>query len=122
MEAAALLTRATTALAPSHWKAELASVVWKAVVNGWTDLDHGRDVLRAADRSPILSVDVGELWQGALARAVEARHSVYDTLFVELAVREAAVVASYDRSLRRRFPEFVLTPAAVLQRTGPSHR
>ncbi len=103
-------------LAPAHWKAELANVVWKAAVFHGIAIERCLEILHLAESLPISSVDVAELWRGAVGRAVSARHSAYDTLFVELAVREGMPLASYDAALRRRFPDVVRTPAALLRR------
>jgi predicted nucleic acid-binding protein len=103
-------------LAPAHWKAELANVVWKAAVFHGIAIARCLELLHLAESLPISSVDVAELWRGAVGRAVSARHPVYDTLFVELAVREGMPLASYDAALRRRFPHVVRTPAALLRR------
>jgi len=104
-------------LAPTHWKAELANVVWKAAVFHGIGIERCVELLRLAESLPISSVDVAELWRGAVGRAVAVRHPAYDTLFVELAVRERLPLASYDATLRRRFPDVVRTPAALLRRT-----
>jgi predicted nucleic acid-binding protein len=115
-EAEGLLARARELLAPSHWKAELANVLWKAVRLERLSIDLMDAVISTAGQLPITSVDVSELWRGAIARAVAAEHPVYDTLFVELAVRERTVVASYDSGLQRRFPQTVRTPGRLLRR------
>jgi predicted nucleic acid-binding protein len=115
-EAERLLSRARELLAPSHWKAELANVLWKAVRLERLSIDMMDAVISTAGELPITSVDVSELWRGAIARGVAANHPVYDTLFVELAVRERTVVVSYDRLLQRRFPQTVRTPGRVLRR------
>ncbi|MSP63757.1 MAG: hypothetical protein EXR72_26105 [Myxococcales bacterium] len=99
---------------PSHFKAELGNVIWKAIVLGGYPADQSDALLAAADALSFTVVDVGELWHGAVARAIAARHPVYDTLFVELAVRESIFMASFDRPLRQRFPTIVKTPAALL--------
>jgi len=41
---------------------------------------------------------------------------VYDTLFVELAVRERVPMASYDQGLRKKFPDVVAAPASLIER------
>jgi predicted nucleic acid-binding protein len=103
-------------LAPAHWKAELANVVWKATV--FFGLDAGRipDLLTAVEALPVTSVGVEELWRGGIARGVAHKQSAYDTLFVELAAREGIPMASYDAGLRRKFPAAVFTPAVLLRR------
>ena len=114
-EAAALLRDTTSLFAPSHWKAELANVVWKAVTLGRLDAERIGPILDAAESLAIQTVEVAELWRGAVARAVATRHPAYDTLFVELALRERAPLASYDATLRRRFPDVVVTPTELLR-------
>jgi predicted nucleic acid-binding protein len=111
-----LLAAASTLLAPAHWKAELANVVWKAAVFHGIAIEWCLDLLDLAASLPISSVDVAEVWRGAVGRAVSARRPAYDTLFVELAVRERVPLASYDTALRRRFPDVVRTPGALLRR------
>lgn len=116
IEAAALLGRATQALAPSHLKAELANVLWKSVSFGGLDAASIGPMLDAAAALPIGMVDIAELWRGAVARAIATRHPAYDTLFVELAVREQVPLASYDATLRKKFPAVVVTPSVLLRR------
>jgi predicted nucleic acid-binding protein len=111
--AARLLRKASELLVPSHFKAELANVIWRAVCDGRYQADDAEALLDAADQIGFTVVDVGALWRGALARAIAKNHPVYDTLFVELAVRERILVASFDEALRRRFPSVVKTPAAL---------
>jgi predicted nucleic acid-binding protein len=101
--------------APASWKAEICNVVWKAVTLERLAAVDADEVLVAAAALPIESIDVCELWHGALGRAVARRHPAYDVLFVELADRLGTVVASYDARLRSRFPELVRTPADVLR-------
>ncbi len=71
-------------------------------------------VLGLAEALPIAPVDVGELWRGAVARAIDADHPAYEALFVELAARFATYVASYDRRLRTLFPAHVRRPDEIL--------
>ena len=114
-EAARLLAESRILLAPSHWKAELANVIWKATLLGRLSAEEVDSIISIADRLRITSVDVSDLWRGAVVRAVANSHPVYDTLFVELAVREKTRVASYDRGLQRRFPDLVFPPARILR-------
>jgi predicted nucleic acid-binding protein len=113
-EAAAVLVGRWDLAAPSHWKAELSNVVWKAVRLEQLDAANVDRVLTLAEAFPIRSVDVFELWRGAVGRAIAAEHPAYDTLFIELAIRLGTHVVSYDRQLRLRFPGHVRTPRRVL--------
>lgn len=118
-EAARLLAGRSDLMAPAHWKAELCNVVWKAVRLQRLEIEKVEHVLGLAEALPITSVDVGELWRGAVARAIEADHPAYDALFVELAARSATWVASYDRQLRNRFPAHVRSPDEILAMDQP---
>jgi predicted nucleic acid-binding protein len=113
-EAARLLVAADELWAPSHWTAEFANVIWKTVWLGHLEPTNADVVLEAAQRLPIASVDVTSLWKGAVARGLARQHPVYDTLFVELAVRKAIPMASYDQKLRRKFPRLVRSPRSLL--------
>jgi predicted nucleic acid-binding protein len=113
-EAARLFAGRPNLMAPAHWKAELCNVVWKAVRLKRLAIEKVDQVLELAEALPITSVDVGELWRGAVARAIEADHPAYDALFVELAARSATWVVSYDRPLRNRFPDHVRRPDEIL--------
>jgi predicted nucleic acid-binding protein len=113
-EAARLLAGRWELVAPAHWKAELCNVVWKAVRMKRLAPERVDGVLDLAEALPIASVDVAELWRGALGRAIELDHPAYDTLFVELAARLNTRLASYDRALWTRFPTEVCLPADLL--------
>jgi predicted nucleic acid-binding protein len=114
-EAARLLASPWELSAPSHWKAELANVLWKAVRLDRVAADDIDDILSIAEALPITSVDVGDLWRGAVARAVVSGHPAYDVLFVELAARLGTCVASYDQQLQKRFPSLVKAPAVIVR-------
>lgn len=114
-EAGRLLAGRWEILAPSHWKAEFANVLWKAARSGRVAAENIDCLLTIAEGLPIASVPTEELWRGAVARAVLSDHPVYDTLFVELAARSRTHVASYDQPLQKRFPSLVKRPAAILK-------
>lgn len=100
---------------PSHFRAELGNVVWKEVLFGGFPAEQVPELLAAADLLSLTVVDVGEIWHGAVARGIAMRHPVYDTLFVELAIRESVMMASYDRPLQLKFPAVVRPPVAFLR-------
>jgi len=115
-EAERLLVGLAEALMPSHWKAEFANVVWKAARAGRLPIDCVEKIMTTASRLPVHSVAVDRLWKGAVARAIATDHPVYDTLFVELAVRQRLPLVSYDRALQKHFPEVVLRPSEIAPR------
>jgi predicted nucleic acid-binding protein len=106
-EAARLLAARWELFAPAHWKAELCNVLWKAVRLGRIPREALDDILSLAEALPIISVDVGEIWRGAVARAHRANHPAYDVLFV-------TSVASYDRQFQGHFPAHVKRPRDLL--------
>jgi predicted nucleic acid-binding protein len=114
-EASCLLAGRWDLAAPSHWKAEFCNVIRKAVQLQRIAAQEIDPIIGRASTLPIESVDVAELWRGAVARAVDARHPAYDTLFVKLAIRLRTQVASFDAQLRRKFPSIVRSPGNLLR-------
>ena len=114
-EAANILSGRWELVAPSHWKAEYANVLWKSVMLGRLDPQGVEELMGLAESIPVTSIEVMEIWRGAVSRSIAARHPVYDTLFVELAARLGTRVTSYDRKLKAKFPTLVMLPAELLQ-------
>lgn len=100
-------------LAPAVWEAELANVVWMAVRQGVMPLEEGGKRLSAAARLGIRSVSNQTLWHGALVRGVQAGIAACDALFVELAIRESAPLATFDREILAAFPGTARRPGAL---------
>jgi predicted nucleic acid-binding protein len=102
--------RVTTPLAPAHWEAELANVVWMAVKARVLPAADGPARLALARRLGIESIATSTLSQGALLRAIESGVSVYDTLFVELAARSSCPMATFDTAVLKAFPDIACRP------------
>jgi predicted nucleic acid-binding protein len=101
-------------MAPAVWAAELANVIWMAIRAGVFNAAEGHRHLDLAARLRIRSVPIRTLWQAALARSVTANIAVYDTLFVELAVRRQLPLVTFDAKILQTFPDTARRPAAVL--------
>jgi predicted nucleic acid-binding protein len=101
-------------IAPALWEAELANVVWMAIRSGILPADEGPRRLDLAARLGVHSVATRKLWHGAVARAVQSGVAVYDTLFVELAIRERLPMATFDAKVLAAFPEIAKRPGALL--------
>ena len=114
-EARAFMTALDDAWAPALWEAELANAIWMAVRHKVLPLDEAAKRLTLADGLGIHSVSNRTLWQGALVRAHEAHVAVYDTLFVELAVREQAPLATFDGGVLKAFPSIAVRPGLLLR-------
>jgi predicted nucleic acid-binding protein len=97
-------------VAPAHWEAELANVVWMAIRTGVLPAEEGPVRLGLARRLGIQSVATTTLCQGALLRAVTSGVPVYDTLFVELAARTATPLVTFDKAVLRAFPDLARRP------------
>lgn len=69
--------------------------------------------LALAARLGIHSVPSRTLQQGALVRAVSSGVAVYDTLFVELAVRVRLPLATFDRKVLKAFPDVASRPGTL---------
>ena len=115
-ESRACFERVATPLAPAHWEAELANVVWMAVKAGVVPAADGPARLGLARRLGIESIATSTLSQGALLRAIESRVSVYDTLFVELAARSACPLVTFDKAVLKAFPDIACRPRDLAAR------
>ncbi len=102
--------------APAVWQAELANVLWMATRHKVLSLDEAAKRLTLADGLGVHAVSDRTLWQGALVRAHQTNTPVYDTLFVELAVREQLPLATFDAALLRTFPDVATRPGEISRR------
>lgn len=101
------------ALSPATWESEITNVFWMAVrtrVFALPDALHRLDLARALG---VQSIPVASLWHGALVRACETGIAAYDTLFVELAEREALPLATFDAALLKAFPKIAKRPRTL---------
>ena len=100
--------------APALWEAEMSNVLWMAVRTGVIDKRLALQRLGMAARLGIRSVATRRLWRGALTRAMNSTIAAYDTLFVELAVRERRPLVTFDAKLLATFPEVAVRPHLVI--------
>jgi predicted nucleic acid-binding protein len=100
--------------APALWEAEVSNVVWMAARTGLIDQGGALRRLGMAARLGIRSVPLRRLWRGALARAMNSQVAAYDTLFVELAVRERKRLVTFDAKLLAAFPSVAVRPGALM--------
>ena len=92
----------------------MSNVLWMAVRTGVIDKRVALQRLGMAARLGIRSVATRRLWRGALARAMNSTIAAYDTLFVELAVRERRPLVTFDAKLLATFPEVAVRPHLVI--------
>ena len=113
-EARGFMAALDEASAPALWEAELVNALWMAVRHNVLSLDEAAARLTLADGLGIHSVPNRALWQSALVRAHEAKVAVYDTLFVELAVREQVPLATFDSGVLKAFPSIAARPGRLV--------
>ena len=99
--------------APALWEAEVSIVLWMAARKGVIDKRMALLQLGLAARLGIRSVPIRRLWRGALTRALNSNVAAYDTLFVELAVRERKPLVTFDAKLLSTFPDVAVRPHLV---------
>lgn len=100
--------------APRSLRSEYLSVVWQWSRRGSVAAARAEEVLHDGLAVVDRYVPVADLEDLALDLALRRDHSPYDTLFVALAVQSDEVVATYDRALLQRFPDWCAAPAALL--------
>lgn len=97
-QAAELLDGSFVLLAPDLLLAEAANVLWKKVGRGELGVEEARTVFAALRRVPLEIVPSSELLAAALEIAFAYQRTVYDWLYVALAVaRDCALVTADDR-------------------------
>lgn len=109
-EALDCLTRVTRPMAPSHWEAEVTNVLWVAVRTGALPPDEAPHRLTWARRLRIESMATATLAHSALLRSIDSGIAVYDTLFVELAIRSACPLITFDKAALKAFPDVATLP------------
>jgi predicted nucleic acid-binding protein len=112
-EVRTFLRRRVDLAAPALWEAEVSNVLWMAARSRVIDEAMALHRLDLAARLGIRSVPTRRLWRGALARALRGNVAAYDTLFVELAVRERVPLVTFDKRLLARFPDIAVRPSAL---------
>lgn len=112
-EARRCMTTVTAPLAPAHWEAELANVIWMAVRTGVLAAEDGPVRLNLARRLGIETVATATLSQGALLKSLASGVAVYDTLFVELAQRTGCPMVTFDKTVLKAFPAIAIRPSEL---------
>lgn len=116
--AAALLSGAYRLIAPDLLWVEVAAVLWKVARRGGLSADEVQRIIADAAAFPVETAESSGLLPEALRIAMEADRTVYDSLYLALAVRErTAVVTADDRfvnALRGTRWSKNITPLAIL--------
>lgn len=97
-------------IAPATWEVELGNVLWLAARSGVLSHSEALARLKLARRLGITSVPPGDLCQGALLRSMHSGIAVYDSLFIEVAIRTGRPLVTFDGALLRAFPDIAARP------------
>ena len=82
----------------SFW-IEVASVLWKVARRGSLTAEEAERMISDAAAFPVEIIDSGTLLTEALRIATATDRTVYDSLYVALAVRQDAVMVTADERL-----------------------
>ena len=99
--ARSLLSSGAELHAPDLLAAELANVIWKRHRRGEIDAGEARDLLADFQALPLLWASSPELAETALELALRTGRTVYDCLYIALAVRLGCAMVTADRRLAR---------------------
>ncbi len=89
------------AFVPALWPIEVGNVLWVATSRGRITRDEWTRVRNSLGALPveIEPVSAGRVWQAVLTLADEHGLSVYDAMYLELALRMQLPLATLDRRL-----------------------
>jgi predicted nucleic acid-binding protein len=94
-----LLVAGGALLAPDLIYAELANVIWKRHACGEIDGGYAGRLLTDVRSLPLEITPCGDLAEAALELALRLGRSVYDCLYLALAVKTRSVMVSADKRL-----------------------
>ena len=98
-EAVRLLDGSAELLAPDLLLPEVGNVLWKKVVRGEIRAAEAREILQALRKTPVRLVPSSDLVEAAVEIAVAFRRTVYDAMYVGLAVAANGVAITADQRL-----------------------
>jgi predicted nucleic acid-binding protein len=109
-EALRLLDGNHELLAPDLLIPECGNVLWKRISRNELRAGEGREILQALGRAPVRIVESQALVEAALEIATAFRRTVYDALYVALAVARDCVLVTGDDRLARALATGPLRP------------
>jgi predicted nucleic acid-binding protein len=108
--AARWLTPNHDLLGPDLLVAEVGNIVWKKIVRREVTQDEGRRIVRAFDSTPIELCDGRGALELAFEIAMGLNRTVYDSLYVAVAVIRGTALVTADRKLYDVVAASVLGP------------
>jgi predicted nucleic acid-binding protein len=86
-------------IAPAHWLAEAVNAVWTACRRTAITRDEIHQLVATLAEAPVASVPLNEIAATAMDLSLRADVSVYDALYIALALRDNAILITDDRRL-----------------------
>ncbi len=108
-----LLTEGNELLAPDLLWAELGNVLWKRCRAGELETEEARDLLRDFKRFPVRTTSSIRLISPALDIATRFNRTVYDSLYLALAMSQRCRLVTGDRRLYDGLKRGPLAPALL---------
>jgi predicted nucleic acid-binding protein len=93
----ALLEGDNLLLVPDLIYAEVGNALWKQVVSGTLDNEEAQAFIEYFDQAPLISFPIAPLLPAAVQIACSLRRTVYDSLYLALAIREESILVTADR-------------------------
>lgn len=100
-QAHALLTEPTLC-APAHWQGEAVNALWAQVIRGVWPAEDAIERAAILKDAPVEPVPLAQLLNPALKLAIALHSTVYDSLYVALAVARGIPLISDDQKLLRK--------------------
>jgi predicted nucleic acid-binding protein len=110
---AALLLECEEIHAPEHWLAEAVNVLWSKVLKGDLERNDAEERMTALMRAPVIATPIAGLMSRAFAISVEHAVTIYDSLYVALALERGVAMVTADERLVRRFRDTPLADRVV---------
>ncbi len=88
-------------MAPEILPAEIANVIWKRIIRGELDAKNAQSMFDQFSRICPVLIRLSNLVEAALALSIRFRHSVYDNLYVALAIERGCGFVTADEKLFR---------------------
>ena len=108
-----ILTEGNELLAPDLLWAELGNVLWKRYRAGEVAVEEARDLLRDFKRFPVRTTPSIRLISHALDIATRFNRTVYDSLYLALAMSQRCRLVTADRRLYDSLKRSPFAPALL---------
>ncbi len=108
-----VLTEGNELLAPDLLWAELGNVLWKRCRAGEIEIEEARDLLRDFKRLPVRTTPTFLLISAALDVAMRFNRTVYDSLYLALAMSRRCRLVTADHRLYDSLKRGPLAPALL---------